>query len=133
MTPLPFGTKSGLTVFVLALCFYATFTMGSLLGANAAINDSVSYDHVEQNISQIEPDVKADLQNDTSGIADQFIDSTVMTWTKGALTSAQWGAQFGYTNPTLARLHGKVAHYLMIGGVGVLVVRRVRRLWYEIE
>lgn len=121
------GLKSTLGILMLAAFFYMTFTMGSVMGGSAALNESVEYDDVHQNVSSLDEEIKQNMTED-NGAGGEFAAAYAEPMLKGVIRTTLWGIDFGYERPKLAKAHAEAAPFILISGIGVVVYRFYRRV-----
>ena len=123
------GMKSPFVLAILAAVFYSTFSMGALLGAHTALNDSVTYEENREELAAVEGNATADVRESSpDGIVEKGVMSISEAWASGAVTSALWGFDLGYERPTLAEYNGHAAPFIMVGMVAAPLVPLLQKL-----
>jgi hypothetical protein len=105
--------------------FYTTFTMGAATGASAVLNESQSVETAETEFVDSKPAVKANVSANLTG-AGQLFEPMLMSLVDGAYTTTRWGIGVGAASPTFARVNAEAAPFVMLGGIGFALYRRLQ-------
>lgn len=125
---IPISPRDGaVPLATVAIMFYACFTMGSAVGASAAINDSQSVDTVQADFADSKTGVKENVSANLTGAGTVF-KPMLLSFVDGAWTTGEWGIAFGAESPTAARVNAEAAPFVMLGGMGLVVYRRIQRI-----
>jgi len=123
---IPISPRAGVVpLATVAIMFYACFTMGSAVGASAAINDSQSVDTVQADFADSRTGVKENVSANLTGM-ETVSEPMLMSFVDGAWTTGEWGIAFGAESPTAARVNAEAAPFVMLGGIGFSLYRRVQ-------
>lgn len=116
-------TAALMVVFTITL-----FMLGGGIGAQVATNESVTLENTTNELDRIPQNVTQSIQNNSSGLYEDVMLSTVQAPVNVITESAKAGVRFGYHNPTVGRVLPPVSFLMLFGYVGYASYKYANRI-----